>query len=71
MRFYVMDRSGHATIEFTAEQKRESADLFNQLVRERGLLPATRKQGEQTYTVIRSPDQLQDETLFSQQLKGG
>lgn len=70
MKFYIMDHTGHSTIEFTAEQKAEAERLFNEHIGN-GKIAATRKAGEQDYKVIRDPAKLEDETLFSLHLKGG
>lgn len=70
---FVMDHTGHSTIEF---DKANTADLdasiarFNEL-RASGHAAATRKTGERDYTLIKSPDQEQDETLFVPQMRGG
>ena len=70
---FVVDHTGHSTIEF---DKSNTADLdasiarFNAL-KANGHVAATRKAGERDYTVIKSPDQEQDETLFVPQLRGG
>lgn len=70
MKFYVMDHTGHSTIEFTAEQRAEADAKFKTLLEE-GKTAATRKVGAPDYAVIRDPGQVQDETLFIPHLKGG
>jgi hypothetical protein len=73
MKFQIMDHTGHSTIEF---DKANTADLdavvakFNEL-KASGHVAATRKAGETDYKVIKSPDDVQDETLFVPQLRGG
>lgn len=72
MKFYIPDRSGHTTLEFTPAQKAESDAKFRALIGE-GRTAATRQAGvgNGDYTVIREPGQVQDETLFVPRLKGG
>lgn len=70
MKFFVMDRSGHTTQEFSAGQKAEAAELFAKLLKE-GRTAATREAGKTDYTVIRKPEQVQDETVFIPHLVGG
>ena len=70
MKFFVMDRTGHTTHEFTKAQKAEAAELFAKLLKE-GRTAATREAGKSDYTVIRKPSQVQDETVFIPQLVGG
>lgn len=70
MKFYIMDYTGHSTIEFSAEQKAEADAKFKALIEE-GKTAATRKAGATDYAVIRDPGQVQDETLFLPHLKGG
>ena len=70
MKFYVMDRSGHSTLEFTPAQKAEADATFKALIGE-GRTAATRQAGAHDYNVIRDPAQVQDETLFVPRLKGG
>jgi hypothetical protein len=73
MKFFVMDFTGHSTIEF---DKEKTADLdalvvkFNEL-KSLGNTAATRKAGEKDYTLIRDPKDVQDETLFVPQMRGG
>lgn len=72
MKFEVLDHTGHSTYEFTDEQKAEAAALFDSLMDlNPGMLAATRKDGSRDYKVIRSPDQVQDETLFVPRRVGG
>ena len=70
MKFFVMDRSGHTTLEFSVEQKAEAAETFIKILAE-GRTAATREAGKTDYTVIRKPEQVQDETVFIPQLVGG
>ena len=76
MKFYVMNRTGHTTIELsrsptlTPTQKAKADKLFAKMLAA-GMTAATRKAGTRDYTVIRDPNQVQDETLFVPRLKGG
>ncbi len=70
MKFFIMDNTGHSTMEFTAEQKAEANKVFEKLLAD-GHTAATRQAGAGDYTVIRHPDNVQDETLFIPQRKGG
>jgi ribosomal protein L10 len=70
MKFFVMDHSGHTTLEFTDEQKAEAQKVFDEFVKE-GKTAATRKKGSTDYNVIRDPNKIQDETLFVPRMQGG
>ena len=71
---FVMDHSGHSTIEFDASN---TVDLdaamarFEALTKYRSCAAATRKAGETDYKVVKKFEDTQDETLFVPQLKGG
>lgn len=74
MKFEVMDQSGHSTLEFDKSndtQVKEAMEKFEQLVGKDKMLAATRKTGERDYTVAKTFDQVQDETMFRPQMKGG
>ena len=72
MKFYVMDQSGHSTIEFdkTDVAVSEAMAKFTALVGA-GHIAATRKAGATDYTVTKTFDQTADETLFVPHMKGG
>lgn len=69
MKFNIMDQTGHSTIEFTEDQKKEAQAKFDELVG-LGMTPAQRNGGSGDYTVNRE-FQAADETLFQPQLRGG
>lgn len=70
---FIMDYTGHSTVEFDKldpAQLKDSMDRFEALLKN-GHTAATRKAGETEYTVIKRPDQEQDETLFVPHMRGG
>jgi hypothetical protein len=70
---FIMNYFGHSTIDFdTADPAmlKEANDRFEALIKE-GHIAATRKTGESDYTLIKTPGQQQDETLFRPQMVGG
>lgn len=70
---FVMDRSGHSTIEFdeiNTVELDEALARFEMLTKS-GYAAATRKTGETGYKVVKKFEDTQDETLFVPQLKGG
>jgi len=70
MKFYVMDYSGHSTVEFSKDETTEAMAKFNEIVAT-GSTAATRKAGDQDYTVTRQFDPTADETLFVPRMQGG
>jgi hypothetical protein len=70
MKFYVMDHTGHSTVEFTEAQRGEAQAKFDSLLAE-GKIAGTRKHGASDYQKIKSFDQLQDETTFTPPRVGG
>ena len=70
MKFYVMDHTGHSTLEFISEQKAEASGKFDALLAE-GKIAGTRKAGETDYQKVKSFDQLADETIFTPARQGG
>lgn len=74
MRFFIMDHTGHSTVEF---DKANKVDLdaamaqFDDLVKNKKNIAATRTAGERDYIVTKSFDDLKDETLFRPQNVGG
>ena len=73
MKHFLMDHTGHSTIEI---DKSNSVELEAAMARfaeltKSGHVAATRKAGTTDYTVIKRADQQQDETLFVPQMKGG
>jgi hypothetical protein len=74
MKFFVMDHTGHSTIEFDPENTIDTDEAmarFDQLVGEQKFTAATRKKGETEYRKIKSSGEIQDETLFIPALQGG
>jgi len=74
VKHHIHDHSGHTTIEYdTADPAMlEAADAkFMELVTEHKKTAATRKAGAKDYTVIKSPDQQQDETMFISPYQAG
>lgn len=72
LKFQIMDRSGHSTVEFDAGNTVSLADAekrFKELTGS-GLTAATRR-ADGTATVTRSFDPTAAETLFIPQLQGG
>lgn len=70
---FVMDHTGHSTIEFDKldpTQLKDANDRFEGLIKT-GHVAATRKAGETDYKVIKRPRQEQDETLFVPHMRGG
>jgi hypothetical protein len=72
MKFFVMDQTGHSTIEFDKSDAAVSEAMakFTGLVGA-GHVAATRKEGATDYTVTKTFDPTADETLFVPQMKGG
>ena len=70
MKFYVMDYSGHSTVEFKPSETTEAMAKFNEIVAT-GSTAATRKAGDKDYTVTKSFDPTADETLFVPRMQGG
>ena len=70
MKFYVMDYSGHSTVEFSKDETTEAMEKFNEIVAT-GSTAATRKAGDKDYTVTKSFDPTADETLFVPRMQGG
>ena len=70
MKFYVMDYSGHSTVEFSKDETTEAMAKFNEIVAT-GSTAATRKAGDKYYTVTKSFDPTADETLFVPRMQGG
>jgi hypothetical protein len=70
MKFYVMDHTGHSTVEFTEAQRGEAQAKFDELLAE-GKIAGTRKQGASDYQKVKSFDELQDETTFTPPRVGG
>ena len=70
MKFYVMDYSGHSTVEFSKDETTEAMAKFNEIVAT-GSTAATRKAGDKDYTVTKSFDPTADETLFVPRMQGG
>ncbi len=69
MKFFILDPSGHETIEFT--DTTDAMAKFAELVGEKKHTAATRKTGEREYTVVKNFKDTQDETLFVPAMKGG
>lgn len=70
----IMDHTGHTVIEFDKADDvavQQAMDRFHQLVSEQKHTAATRKAGASDYTMIKSPEDQQDETLFIPQMRGG
>lgn len=70
---FVMDPSGHETIEFDVLDKTEleaAMDRFEALTKS-GHAAATRKTGERDYKVVKDFKDTEDETLFVPAMKGG
>ena len=70
---FVMDHTGHTTIEFDPSNTVELAEAmerFDQIVKNGGRA-ATRQAGQSDYTAIKQFSQSQDETLFVPQYQGG
>jgi hypothetical protein len=70
MKFFVMDYTGHSTLEFSPEQKAEAQSKFDELLAE-GKIAGTRKAGASDYQKVKSFDELSDETTFTPQRVGG
>jgi hypothetical protein len=72
MKFYVMDQTGHSTIEFdkSDEAITEAMAKFTALI-SGGHIAATRKAGATDYSVTKIFDPTADETLFVPHMKGG
>ena len=71
MKFYVMDRTGHSTVEFKPEETEAAMAKFMELVGEQKFTAATKKSGKSEYNVIKDPKDIEDETLFVPHLQGG
>jgi hypothetical protein len=73
MKFYVMDQTGHSTLEFDSANKAEveSAMAKFKVLLGDGHVAAVRKAGAADYAVTRQFDLAADETLFVPQMKGG
>lgn len=70
----IMNHMGHEVIEFDKADDKAVAEAmarFHELVGEHKHTAATRKAGEADYTMIRNPEDQQDETLFIPQMRGG
>ena len=72
MKFYVMDQTGHSTLEFDKSDAAVSEAMakFTALV-DAGHVAATRNTGTTDYTVTKTFDPNADETLFVPHMKGG
>ena len=70
MKFFVMDHTGHSTLEFTEAQKADAQAKFDELLAE-GKIAGTRKEGAHDYQKVKSFDELSDETTFTPQRVGG
>ena len=70
---YVMDETGHSTIEFDATNTVELADAMARFkaLTGTGHIAATRKAGDTQYVVRKEFDASADETLFVPQMRGG
>ena len=73
MKHFIMDHTGHSTIEI---DKNNSVELDAAMARfaeltSKGHTAATRKTGETDYKVIKRASDQQDETLFVPQMRGG
>lgn len=70
---FVMDYTGHSTVEFDKLDPVElttANDRFEALIKQ-GHVAATRPAGGGDYSVIKDPSQQQDETLFVPHMRGG
>lgn len=70
MKFFVMDHTGHSTLEFTEAQKGDAQAKFDELLA-KGKIAGTRKAGASDYQKVKSFDELSDETTFTPQRVGG
>lgn len=73
MRFNIMDHTGHSTLDFDnldPAALKSAQDKFDELIAS-GHRAATRQPGDTDYQVVKSFDNLQDESLFVPQMKGG
>ena len=70
MKFYIMDRTGHSTLEFSKGETDAAMEKFKALIGDK-FTAATRKAGQTDYTVIKDGKDTQDETLFVPALRGG
>jgi len=70
MKFYVMDHTGHSTLEFSAAQKAKAQKTFDALLAE-GKIAGTRRAGETDYVKVKAFSELADETTFTPPRVGG
>ena len=70
MKFRVMNHSGDTETNYSEFETAEAMARFQALLKD-GNIAATRKDGETDYRVTRDFKDLQDETVFKPQLKGG
>lgn len=73
MRFEVMDRTGHSTLEFgpADDEVKRAMEVFDELVGRQKMLAATREVGASDYDVAKNFSDLKAETLFRPQVTGG
>ena len=69
MKFFIMDPSGHETLDIT--NTNDAMTKFAELVGDKKYTAATRKTGETDYRVIKNIRDIEDETLFVPAMKGG
>ena len=70
MKFYVMDHTGHSTLEFSKSQVKEAMEKFNELVKGEKKVAAV-KEGEGKSRLIRSFDPNAEEVVFHSPMAGG
>jgi len=73
MKFFIMDHTGHTTLEFKKDELAEAMEKFNDLVKKQKNVAAVRTgpAGSGTAELVRDFPPDADEILFHRQLVGG